>query len=48
MAMPADSDPGYPRWFVPAVKFWIQDFFRIANRFVTNAWGKDKQTGVCP
>ena len=44
--MPPGTDPGYPRWFVPAVKYWIQDFSHVSTRFVTNAWEKDKETQV--
>ena len=36
--------PEYPRWFVPCVKKWLQQFQRKAVEFVDNAWEDDKVT----
>ena len=36
--------PEYPRWFVPCVKKWLQQFQRKAIDFVDNAWEDDKVT----
>lgn len=36
--------PEYPRWFVPCVKKWLQQFQRKAVDFVDNAWEDDKDT----
>ena len=40
----AGEVPEYPRWFVPCVKKWLQQFQRKAVDFVDNAWEDDKVT----
>ena len=39
-----DVVPEYPRWFVPCVNRWLEEFQKDGIFFINNAWEDDKNT----
>ena len=36
--------PEYPRWFLPSMLHWMQEYQKNAEMFISNAWEDDKET----